>query len=294
DAELVLDLLSREREGRVQERLVWALARLGDVAAEMAARFESGALSAELFELYQRERLLQLLQRTLRDGTIPGFYDGQFDALSPLQPGLVDQLLFIGAHPSLNASLRGMAVAAIGSHGDREDVSRLQEVFMVDPRTEIEHLVESTEETEERARAQLSQYARWSAWRLGDKVLPLEPINELQRRHDQIQSKYHPRAPEYLFQIGYGYLRLRLLDKAEQSFSRFVDEYEGTTIQRFLSSVHYNLACIHALRSEVGPAIQELRLARENGFTDIGWLLEDRDLEKIRDDPRFRAFLEEK
>ncbi len=293
DFQSVFARLILEPQSEVQVRLARAAARLGDGAERFVEAQSTGRISEAVFRIFQRERLLRLLQGLLRDGSIPGFYDGQFEGLRSLGPGLVDQLFWIGSHPTLNLSLRGMAVAAIGSFGDSSDVIRLDEAFMLEPSDEIELLTESSTERGDRARAQLSQYARWAAWRLGETSLSLEPIRELERRFEQEPSKYLTRAAEYLFQIGYGYLRLRLLDDARKAFRRYVQLYDsGMGVH--LSSVHYNLACIASLRGEVALAIDELRLARKNGFTDMGWLLEDRDLENIRNDARFRAFLEER
>lgn len=292
----VFGRLSEEPDPAVRDRLARAAARLGDGAERFVDAFRNGRIGESLFSIYQRERLLLLLQGTLRDGSIPGFYDGQFDILKPLGPGLVDQLFRVGKHPTLNLSLRGMAVAAIGSFGTADDVARLEGTFMLAPSDEIELLTDRSTEGDDQDRAKLSQYARWAAWRLGEKQLPLEPIRELERRFEQERRRY-PRSADYLFEIGYGYLRLRLLDEAEKAFRKYVtlyDENGDSAIGIHLSSVRYNLACIASMRGEVATAIAELRHARSAGFSDMGWLLEDRDLENIRDDPRFRKFLEER
>jgi tetratricopeptide (TPR) repeat protein len=54
---------------------------------------------------------------------------------------------------------------------------------------------------------------------------------------------------------------------------------------------HYNLACSYALLRRTDQAIKTLRRAVELGYRDFRYLREDRDLDSIRHDPRFRQLL---
>jgi tetratricopeptide (TPR) repeat protein len=54
---------------------------------------------------------------------------------------------------------------------------------------------------------------------------------------------------------------------------------------------HYNLACSYALLKRTEQAIKNLRRAIELGYRDFRYLKEDRDLDSIRHDPRFRQLL---
>jgi tetratricopeptide (TPR) repeat protein len=56
---------------------------------------------------------------------------------------------------------------------------------------------------------------------------------------------------------------------------------------------HYNLACSYALLKKVDPALRALRKALELGYRDFPYLREDRDLNAVRKDPRFRQLLRE-
>jgi tetratricopeptide (TPR) repeat protein len=56
---------------------------------------------------------------------------------------------------------------------------------------------------------------------------------------------------------------------------------------------HYNLACSYALLKKVDPAIKALRKAVELGYCDFRYMREDRDLDAVRHDPRFRQLLRE-
>ena len=57
--------------------------------------------------------------------------------------------------------------------------------------------------------------------------------------------------------------------------------------------VHYNLACSFALLKRGDLALKTLRRAVELGYRDFRYMREDRDLDTIRHDPRFRQLLRE-
>jgi Flp pilus assembly protein TadD len=56
---------------------------------------------------------------------------------------------------------------------------------------------------------------------------------------------------------------------------------------------HYNLACSHALLKKIDLALKALRQAIELGYRDFRYMREDRDLDALRRDPRFRELLRE-
>src|SRR5688572_6655492 len=56
---------------------------------------------------------------------------------------------------------------------------------------------------------------------------------------------------------------------------------------------HYNLACSYALLKQPDLALKTLRRAVELGYRDFRYMREDRDLDSIRHDPRFRQLLRE-
>lgn len=55
----------------------------------------------------------------------------------------------------------------------------------------------------------------------------------------------------------------------------------------------YNLACSLALNQRREDALTELRKAVELGYRDFPFMKQDRDLDSIRKDPRFRAIVRE-
>jgi tetratricopeptide (TPR) repeat protein len=56
---------------------------------------------------------------------------------------------------------------------------------------------------------------------------------------------------------------------------------------------HYNLACSFALLKKTEQSLKTLRRAVELGYRDFRYMKEDRDLDAIRHDPRFRQLLRE-
>jgi tetratricopeptide (TPR) repeat protein len=75
---------------------------------------------------------------------------------------------------------------------------------------------------------------------------------------------------------------------------------EGLQIDRRLVQLrpgdalaHYNLACSLALLKKVDGAIKALRRSIELGYRDFRYMREDRDLDAVRHDPRFRQLLRE-
>ena len=54
---------------------------------------------------------------------------------------------------------------------------------------------------------------------------------------------------------------------------------------------HYNLACSYSLLKKIDHTLRALRKAMELGYRDFRYLREDRDLEAVRRDPRFRRLL---
>jgi tetratricopeptide (TPR) repeat protein len=56
---------------------------------------------------------------------------------------------------------------------------------------------------------------------------------------------------------------------------------------------HYNLACSYALLKKVDLSLKALRKAVELGYRDFRYMREDRDLDAVKRDPRFRQLLRE-
>jgi hypothetical protein len=75
---------------------------------------------------------------------------------------------------------------------------------------------------------------------------------------------------------------------------------DGLTVDKKLVALrptdptaHYNLACRYALLKQPDLALVTLRRAMELGYCDFRYMEEDRDLDSIRKDPRFRQLVRE-
>lgn len=73
---------------------------------------------------------------------------------------------------------------------------------------------------------------------------------------------------------------------------------KGLTIDKRLARlrksdpvVHYNLACSYALLNQKKEALQALRKSIELGYDDFAYLLRDKDLKSLNQDPDFLALI---
>jgi hypothetical protein len=88
---------------------------------------------------------------------------------------------------------------------------------------------------------------------------------------------------------------LRLMSKLLTLKGRYAD---GLQVDRRLVQLcaadplaHYNLACRYARLKRPDQCLKTLRRAVELGYRDFRYMREDRDLDSIRHDPRFRQIL---
>ena len=58
-------------------------------------------------------------------------------------------------------------------------------------------------------------------------------------------------------------------------------------------TAHYNLACRYALLKQPDLALNTLRRAIELGYRDFRFMTQDRDLDSVRKDPRFKQLIRE-
>ena len=57
------------------------------------------------------------------------------------------------------------------------------------------------------------------------------------------------------------------------------------------ATAHYNLACSLALKKRKAEAMRSLERAVELGYSDVDWLLQDPDLEDLKQYPAFKALV---
>ena len=57
------------------------------------------------------------------------------------------------------------------------------------------------------------------------------------------------------------------------------------------ATAHYNLACSLALSKRPSDALRSLLRAVDLGYSDVDWMMQDPDLEVLKDHPEFQALL---
>ncbi|MBM3984421.1 MAG: hypothetical protein FJ296_01830 [Planctomycetes bacterium] len=243
----------------------------------------------------------QRLALLLRDGAVPGFYDGQFAVVRER----FDELVRLARDPDLNHVLRVMAVMALQEAGSGAAVAGVLEPLVLPARTEVEieyrayelgGTVDDPGFLEEVRRADLSQHARFALAKDGQPRRVQEKIAELESRIQRwmpdildptLDSDRFPNLAyrrQVVFDIGYHFQQFDDFANAARWFRLLTDALPGHRETRW---AHYNLACIAALQQRSDEALAHLEAAWAVGFSDVRWLLEDGDLASLRGQPGF-------
>ena len=90
----------------------------------------------------------------------------------------------------------------------------------------------------------------------------------------------------------HNYLRISVTDRCNLRCVYCMPP-EGIQLKPKDSLAHYNLACSYALLKQPDLALSTLRKALEFGYRDFRYIRQDRDLDPIRKDPRFKKLLRE-
>ena len=252
-----------------------------------------------------------LLADLLRDGGIPGFYDGQFASTVERFPELVR----VAQDTSMHHTIRIMAVMALQEAADGPELLEALEPLLMDP--EEEFAIEWSRANREWRRmslgvldeellrreldVDLSRYTRFALAKDGQPAPILERIGVLERYVLRRQEKLlDPLVNTFRsfdvffgrscwFDIGYHYQQFDDYESAAHWFRRLTDALANSDTRM----AHYNLACIAALTGKPDEAVAQLREAMEGGFLDVDWREEDGDLESLRDRADYRALRDE-
>lgn len=111
----------------------------------------------------------------------------------------------------------------------------------------------------------------------------LELDEQIKRFEKQVQK--NPKDINALAKLGFLYGSKGDLDKEISFYKRTLDIYPA------YKEVHYNLACAYALQKKSGLALKSLEDAFKYGFKAREVIASDRDLDRLRDDPRFKALI---
>ncbi len=245
-----------------------------------------------------------LLAATLQDGSVPGFYDGQFQHVADR----FDELARIAHAPELHHVLRVVAVMAIAEAASGPAVEQALQPLLIPPLQEFGTEMQSADGLRAAAddpewiasvrRADLSLYARFALAKDGQSRAILEKIEVLEQYvRSKLDRLLDPSIDsdafadvrfgrQVLFDIGYHYQQFDDFENAALWFGRLCDHLPGHRETRW---AHYNLACIRALGGRPDEALSHLAAAHAVGFTDAAWMEKDGDLISLRGRPEFRA-----
>ena len=101
----------------------------------------------------------------------------------------------------------------------------------------------------------------------------------------EVESRRHPQNLEALAELGHALTRLGRIREGLEVDRRLV------RLAPENSTVHYNLACSLCLLDRPVEALDALERSVELGYDDAGHLLDDQDLQILREDPRFLAVI---
>jgi hypothetical protein len=241
----------------------------------------------------------------LRDGGVPGFYDGQFSTLA----GRAEELGAIIRDPGLHHVLRVMAVMALSEVQSGAAVADVLDSLVLPAEKEFgidfaawqrSWGLDDEDWVASLRAADLSQHARFALAKDGQPARVLEKIRVMevfvQRnmdvlldpsvRSENTRIRDVAWGRRVMFSIGYHFQQFDDFEHAAAWFSRLCDNLPG---HRETTMAHYNLACIAALQEREEEAVAHLRQAYAVGFTDVAWMEEDGDLRSLRDRQDFKA-----
>jgi HEAT repeat protein len=272
---------------RIGPKAIDAIA--GAVAAGHLRKHSAGMVTA----LYHQEEVERLLDALVTDSGGSGFFEGQFREIQAFgkDKALPALLLMVGdpKHKfrrvdrlekiwDYGMKMRELAVMALGELGDERVVETLRKALKATP------LLTRSDTIHEELLVAL--------YRHGEKQ-PLEDFVQKTRAEA-------PKAEEnasLLFSLGIVLNRVgRRQDAAEAylEFLKILEQHPGRASDSdTLQTTFYNLACLSSLQGDKDQALKWLDKAVRAGFVDRAWIRMDRDLDPIRSEAAFRAWIED-
>lgn len=302
-----------EKDPAVRMRYFHAAAELPSAIPQLTAARKAGRFPADELDRLLDARLIRLVESTMVEGRVPGFFDGQFAALHQADELAYIRLCRMAWDPRLHYVLRALAIMSL-SEKRPKDLEQLLSPLLLDPRAEVARqqsalfvLNPTTIDARNDIQANLSQYVRFSLAKAGIAGPIDAKIRQLERQvseylaqdarysrsdrdpsNGQEASFLLEEAMDVQFELGYHHQQLDRYDQAEAAYRVVISRPEALRAKRW---AYYNLACIRSLTGRNEEAIQELENAVSVGFSDLSWAARDGDLKPLRDDPRFQAIV---
>jgi beta-lactamase regulating signal transducer with metallopeptidase domain len=152
-------------------------------------------------------------------------------------------------------------------YGDREKLRQDPDITLLRRQPEFENLVRKARDLE------LREWDRFTrSW------------SSVAEHHRQMLDRY-PTSGRAWFNYGYAALQARDFDNGVQAFRKTIDmNYRPATSA-------YNIACAYALQGNRDAAFEWLGRAEAAGFKLREYVDDDEDLDKLRDDPRWKELV---
>ncbi|MHC4943615.1 MAG: TPR end-of-group domain-containing protein [Planctomycetota bacterium] len=305
------EALLNEKEAWVRQRLAQVLA-LGAPLPEKSRALARLSRDPLLEDLYFETLFMVRLEDLMHFNSMPGFYDGQFDAIWQIPGDVYSRLLRIALDPDHAFLIRVLAIMALHEKKDPMLIIALKPLIL-DPVYENDLKFDEVLDFDidedfilANRRRNLSKYARFSLAKAGYPQFNLAKIEVMKKWLQKHRDKVFGDSPyrisglgldldpfrnfgkNLLLDIGYNYQQYDQFDDAERWYKVLIERFSKDEDYRYISEAHYNLGCLYSVTGRKEKAIEEVRLAIEKGFLDLSWMERDKDLDNIRDEPDYQ------
>jgi tetratricopeptide (TPR) repeat protein len=203
-----------------------------------------------------------------QDGSY-GFYDGQFKELEKMGKGAIPWLLELFRDESNDMPVRVLALEALGDLRDTSVRPKLRELIHNENYSDFQRPIAFT------------------LAKLGDQTFSdiiIERFKNFVRGNEG-----NPRAQAAGYSgLAHAYSRLKRQEKAVECYKMVIKLDPEAR-----AGAYYNLACSYAKMKKIKEAVDAVAKAADEGYDDWRWMLKDGDLDPIKENPRFKAIIEE-
>jgi len=255
-----------------------SLLRYGEQAVHEVNRLlESGAITESILndnllaDLYYKT-FLDVFSKKVDRG---GHYPGQYDPIAKLGPRVIPAIL----------KVCDKLQSSINSFGQLpNDYPRMDELIVIMARFNDKRIIARLKSLWNQYKdEQYGQYVAISLAKLGHE----EILNELiagMRKNAKSQNN------DRLFQdIALLYHRTGNYGESQKWFGLAAESAESNNNSSYI--YYYNLACAYAMGNKTDKAVEALGRAVEKGYRNFPWMVIDKELDAVREDPGYIKLL---
>lgn len=251
-------------------------------------------LEDTLWQLY-REKIIASLNRESMEGA--GNYDGQFADITLMGRQLAVEILWeiLSKH---NEDLENLGVRILSCQALQELQYAPKWLYrkLNQLRQQIERLADQPAFPDDNVKQLIRQDSLRNLgsvvasvlYMLGDDAYFTSEEGRLIRK---IQNDPWGNPLYAELELAYFYLRFRMYDKALEQYHRIIKGNQYA--KNRLGIAYYNMACAYAMKRMKKEALEAFKICIEEcEYTNLEWLLKDRDLDFIRNEPEFIRLVE--